>query len=135
MSSIDFKKLLQARLDELVNDGMQVDAALAVTTDGHLVASAQKKEITFKRLAAMGSTLMSLGDTITKELEMGSCKNIIAENEGGVVVFMHISKNLVMVSLTSSGSGLGLLLSASRNCIASILQDIKTQQSLAKNGA
>lgn len=135
MSTIDFKKILQNRLELLIDESLQVDAALAVTTDGHLVASAQKTDVSLKRLAAMGSTLMSLGDTITKELAMGSCKNIIAENEGGIVVFMHISKNLVMVSLTSSASGLGLLLSSSRSCIASILQDIKSQQQTAKNGA
>jgi predicted regulator of Ras-like GTPase activity (Roadblock/LC7/MglB family) len=135
MSTIDFKQILQTRLEELVREAMHVDAALAVTTDGHLVASAQKTDVTLKRLAAMGSTLMSLGDTITRELAMGSCRNIIAENEGGIVVFMHISKNLVMVSMTSSGNGLGLLLSSSRNCIASIVQDIKTQQQLVKTGA
>lgn len=125
MSNIDFKKILQHRLEELVTEGMHVDAALAVTTDGHLIASAQKTDVTLTRLAAMGSTLMSLGDTITKELAMGACRNIIAENEGGIVVFMHISRNMVMVSLTSSGSGLGMLLSSSRNCIGSIVQDIK----------
>ena len=135
MSSEAIKELIKSRLEELVTEGMHIDAALAVTVDGHMVASAQKKDLSLKRLAAMGSTLMSLGDTITRELEMGSCKNIIAENEGGIVVFMHITKNLVMVSLTASGSGLGLLLSSSRSCIASIMQDIKDHNTVTKNGA
>ncbi|MDI1300833.1 MAG: roadblock/LC7 domain-containing protein [bacterium] len=130
MSIERIKLVLQTRLEELVNEGGQVEAALAVTTDGHMVASAQRKEYSLKRLAAMGSTLMSLGDTITKELQMGSCKNIISENEDGIVVFMHITKNLVMVSLTSSRGGLGLLLSSSRNCIGSIIQDIKNQNTV-----
>lgn len=134
MSKDEIRVLIQSRLEELVNEGVQVDAALAVTTDGHMVASAQKKDLSLKRLAAMGSTLMSLGDTITKELQMGSCKNIIAENEAGIVVFMHITKNLVMVSLTSSGNGLGLLLSSSRNCIFSIMQDIKDHHTVSKTG-
>ena len=135
MSIESVKLVLKNRLEELVNLGGPVEAALAVTTDGHMVASAQRKEFSLKRLAAMGSTLMSLGDTITKELQMGSCNNIISENENGIVVFMHITKNLVMVSLTSSsGGGLGMLLSSSRNCVGSIIQDIKNQNTAEKNG-
>lgn len=134
MSSNEIKILIQARLEELITESGQVEAALAVTTDGHLIASAQRKEYALKRLAAMGSTLMALGDTITKELLMGSCKNIIAENEHGIVVFMHITKNLVMVSLTPSSSSLGLLLSSSRSCIGNIMKDIKDQKNIVKQG-
>lgn len=135
MSIESIKLVLKNRLEELVSLGGPVEAALAVTTDGHMMASAQRKEFSLKRLAAMGSTLMSLGDTITKELQMGSCNNIISENEYGIVVFMHITKNLVMVSLTSSsGSGLGMLLSSSRNCVGNIIQDIKNQNTAEKNG-
>lgn len=125
MSSLEIRNILSRRLDDLVANSHAVDAALAVTADGHVVAEAQKKNYALKRLATMGSTLMALGDTITQELAMGSCRNIIAENEHGIVVFMHITRNLVMVSLTASSSSLGMLLSASRSCIASITQDVK----------
>lgn len=125
MSSVDIRRVLDQRLLELINDGVEIDMALAVTSDGHIVSTAQKRDVPLQRLGAMGSTLMSLGDTITHELGMGSCRNIIAENEGGIVAFMHITKNLVMVSMTPANGSLGLLLSASRNCVASILLDIK----------
>jgi hypothetical protein len=59
---------------------------------------------------------MSLGDTMTSELKMGRCENIISENENGIVAFMHINNNLVLVSLTTETNSLGMLLSHSRKC-------------------
>ncbi|MEZ5672765.1 MAG: hypothetical protein R3E08_10450 [Thiotrichaceae bacterium] len=62
-----------------------------------------------ERLATMGSTLMSLGDTITAELKMGNCDNIISENKQGIVTFMHINNELVLVTLTVQKNALGML--------------------------
>ena len=108
----------------------QVDSALAVlavTGDGHLVARAERKDIPSTRMAAMGSSLMSLGNTITKELSMGNCKNVISENEEGVVVFMQITPKTVLVSVASDTAALGMLLSASRRCIDKINDNLENQ--------
>ena len=64
----------------------------------------------------MGSTLMALGDTITAELNMGNCDNLISENKNGIIAFMHINDNLVLVTLTIQKNALGMLLSHSRRC-------------------
>lgn len=124
MSSIDMRSLIQTHLQTLIDQVESAHAALAVTTDGHLVTKAERHEIPAKRLAAMGSTLMSLGDTITKELAMGSCRNVISENEEGVVVFMHLTRKTVLISVSESTSSLGMLLSASRHCIENIRKEI-----------
>lgn len=116
MLSDEQKNLLNNALRSLVEGSGVVNAALAVTIDGHLIAGHSEGERPLKRLATMGSTLMSLGDTISKELATGSCHNVIAENEHGTVVFMHITNEIVLVSLTDTNSSLGMLLSASRNC-------------------
>jgi len=65
---------------------------------------------------------MSLGDTITAELQMGTCDNIISENKQGIVAFMHISNNLVLVTLTVQKNSLGMLLSYSRRCAEEMAQ-------------
>ncbi len=111
---------LTSYLKNLLNTCPAIDAAIVATLDGHLCASVQKDNYTMERLATMGSSLMSLGDTITAELKMGSCQNIISENEGGIIAFMHINESLVLVSLTTSKSSLGLLLSHSKKCAAKI---------------
>ena len=110
------RELIQDSLDALVEQMDAVTAAIAVTTDGHLIAQAARIDVPSKRLAAMGSTLMSLGNTVTKELGMGRCRNVISENEHGVAVFMLITARIVLISLTDNVSSLGMLLSASRRC-------------------
>lgn len=113
-------QLLQPYLDDLVERHDAVDGALVVTADGHLLAKRMDGDTSVKRLATMGSSLMSLGTTITGELKMGSCRNVIVENESGFAAFMNINQKLVLVSLTNLPNGLGMLLSASRACSTAI---------------
>jgi hypothetical protein len=112
---------LEQRLETLINDCTVIDAAVIATLDGHTCAMKQRHtHYTLERLATMGSTLMALGDTITAELQMGSCDNIISENKMGIVTFMHINMDLVLVTLTTHKNGLGMLLSHSRICAESL---------------
>ncbi len=107
-------------LKSLLQNTSEICAAVVTTLDGHLCAKEQRDEYALERLATMGSTLMSLGDTITAELKMGACRNIISENEGGIVAFMHINQDLVLVTLTQQLNALGMLLAHSRRCAAEI---------------
>jgi predicted regulator of Ras-like GTPase activity (Roadblock/LC7/MglB family) len=114
-------KQIEARLTQLLDNCSTIDASVVSTLDGHLCAMRQRsKNYPLERLATMGSTLMSLGDTITAELAMGTCDNIISENRSGIVAFMHINEDLVLVSLTASKNALGMLLSYSRTCAQDI---------------
>mgnify|MGYP006198956641 CR=1 FL=1 len=54
MSSEAIKALIKSRLEELVTDGMHIDAALAVTVEGPRVARATKKNRWRKRRAGQG---------------------------------------------------------------------------------
>ena len=117
------KQAVQTHLQEMVENMDAAVGAIAVTADGHLVCRAEKNEIPAQRLAAMGSSLMSLGNTITKELAMGNCRNVISENEKGVVVFMQIVPGLVLVAVANDTGALGMLLSGCRNVISAIDRD------------
>lgn len=108
--------IAQQHLNELMDFHDQISNALVVTVDGHLFAENTGNNNDINRLASMGSSLMSLGDTITHDLLMGGCKNVIIENEKGYVVFMYINKSLVLISVCKAAHGLGILLSASRAC-------------------
>jgi predicted regulator of Ras-like GTPase activity (Roadblock/LC7/MglB family) len=111
-------------LERLLQDCDDIHAALVVTVDGNMCAMQQKRDYTLERLATMGSSLMSLGDTITAELEMGACNNIISENEQGIVAFMHINDKLVLISITTRKNALGMLLSHSRICAKNMALEI-----------
>lgn len=112
---------LESRLTKLLGDCDTIDAAVVSTLDGHMCTMQQRSQAySLERLATMGSTLMSLGDTITAELHMGLCDNIISENQNGIVAFMHINNDLVLVTLTTHKNALGMLLSHSRRCAKEI---------------
>lgn len=114
---------LDQRLAKLLEDCSVINAAVVTTADGHMCAMRQgNQNYPLERLATMGSTLMSLGDTITAELKMGTCDNIISENKQGIVAFMHINNNLVLVTLTVQKNSLGMLLSHSRRCAEEMAQ-------------
>lgn len=112
---------MEVRLSKLLDSCSVVEAGVVATLDGHLCAMKQRTtQYPLERLATMGSTFMALGDTITRELKMGSCDNIISENRNGIVVFMHINDDLVLVTLATQ-KNLGMLLSHSRKCAEDML--------------
>jgi predicted regulator of Ras-like GTPase activity (Roadblock/LC7/MglB family) len=117
---------LEQQLDNLLERCQVICAAVVVTVDGYTCAMKQRvrEQYSLERLATMGSTLMSLGDTMTAELKMGHCENIISENEHGIIAFMHINNDLVLVSLTTETNSLGMLLSHSRKCAENISKTI-----------
>ncbi len=111
-------------LKKLLEDCDAVKAAMVVTVDGNLCAMQQKGNYTLERLATMGSSLMSLGDTITGELKMGFCDRIISENEQGIVAFMHVNNKLVLISITTEKNSLGMLLSHSKRCAENLAKAV-----------
>lgn len=122
LSSLQTKQL-EIRLEKLLEDCAAIDASVVSTLDGHMCAMKQRHDrYSLERLATMGSTLMSLGDTITAELAMGTCDNIISENKNGIVAFMHINEELVLVTVTTEKNALGMLLSHARRCAADMIQ-------------
>lgn len=120
LSAFELKQV-ETRLSKLLDNCSDAGAAVVVTLDGHVCATKQRaNQYPLERLATMGSTLMSLGDTITAELNMGTCDNVISENKEGLVVFMHINEKLVLVTLSTRKNALGMLLSHSRACAGDI---------------
>ena len=109
---------LEQQLADLLERCPPICAAVIVTVDGYTCAMKQRTtdQYSLERVATMGSTLMSLGDTLTAELKMGHCENIISENQEGIIAFMHINTDLVLVSMTTEKNALGMLLSYSRKC-------------------
>lgn len=118
--------IIRSHVNNFVNEQDFVVACVVVSTDGHLVAGAQKKDYSLDRLSAIGSTFMALGDSLAGEVSMGSCKDVIAEMDGGIVSFMHLTKNVAIASVSDSTRSLGLLLSSTRSCIDNILRDLKS---------
>lgn len=110
------KKLIKTQLSNFLKSNDVVEAAAVVTVDGHLVEKIESRKYPLNRVTTMSSSMMSLADTMTGELKMGNCKNLILENEKGIVVVMHINKTLVLLSTTHNTDTLGMLVSSTRAC-------------------
>lgn len=120
--------IIQQHIDALVQENDFIAACVAVTADGHLVAGAQKNSCSLERLSAIGSTFMQLGDSLAAELELGGCRDVISELDGGIVVFMHLTRNVAIAAVSDSTRSLGLLLSSTRGCIDNVLRDLRSQK-------
>ena len=124
--------IINEHIQALVRDREFMVACVAVTADGHLVAGAQKNSYSLDRLSAIGSTFMALGDTVATELKMGGCRDVISELDGGIVVFMHLTRNVAIAAVSDSTRSLGLLLSSTRGCIDNVLRDLRSQKTTSK---
>lgn len=102
-----------------------LDAVLVASLDGRMLATYQRGTYAVERAAAIGSSLMALGDAMAIELKLGACEVVIAENKENIVVFNHINEDVVLVSLTQSKSGLGTLLSWAKKTAADTASYLK----------
>jgi predicted regulator of Ras-like GTPase activity (Roadblock/LC7/MglB family) len=115
-------KVIGKHLREFMDMCDGADAVIVSTVDGHMIDKVERNTYPVGRIATMGSSMMSLADTMTAELKMGRCNNLILENETGILLMMHINPELVLVSITHSTNKLGMLISSSRVCSDSIHQ-------------
>lgn len=125
VSRVTMSAIVKAHIEALVRENDFMDACVVVTADGHMIAGTQKKGYSLDRLSALGSTFMAMGDTLASETAMGTCKDVVAELDGGIVVFMHMSKNVAIASVSNSTRSLGMLLSSTRSCIDSVRRDLR----------
>lgn len=116
---------MQQALDSLVGENEAVDGAFIATLDGTLCAQRVRNQQAVAPLASLGGRFMALGDAITGVLNMGECRNIIAENANGSVIFVHVTQDLVLVTLTRAKINLGMLLMVSKRCAEEIAHFMK----------
>lgn len=109
------KVYFYSQLQELFQNCDVVDAAMISTLDGRLCAEKQRAECASERVSVMGSSLIALGDAISRELAHGACDIVISENANGLVLFNHINDDFVLICVSASKSGLGSLLSWARS--------------------
>ncbi|MEM9102688.1 MAG: roadblock/LC7 domain-containing protein [Pseudomonadota bacterium] len=97
-----------------------IDTAAVITVDGYLIESTDLMLQTAKKIASMGCSMVSLANTMTQELAMGNCRNLILENEQGIVVMIQINEQLILTTMTRDTYALGLIVGTSRLCADTI---------------
>ncbi|MQB00040.1 MAG: hypothetical protein GEU78_07060 [Actinobacteria bacterium] len=113
---------LAAALDEFLTVSPDVEAAAVVSADGLPMASALPPYVEEDRLAAMSAALISLGERAATGLEKGDLAQVFVEGADGYVVLMAAGASAVLVSVTSKGAKVGLVLYEMRKIAASIAE-------------
>lgn len=113
--SEESKLLINNVFTEMMDSCHGITGLLISTVDGHVVSSLFRgKSMQDARLAAMTSSLLALGESLSKEAEQDLCKHIIVQNSEGMIVTQRFGKSLVLTSFADTKTNLGMLHSVTR---------------------
>lgn len=126
--------MLAQALDDFLNVSPEVEAAAVVSADGLPMASALPPHVEEERLAAMSAALLTLGDRAAAGLGKGGLAQVFIEGESGHVILMSAGKDAVLVSVTSRGAKIGLVLFEMRKT-ATTVEQVMTEGSSQDQGA
>jgi uncharacterized protein len=93
------------------------------TIDGFVVASASNIEIDASRIAAMASSIASIGAVVSEETRLGESKSVIVECVDGIAIVIdvpHPKAPMVLVAVADSTAILGQLLYHARQAAQGI---------------
>ncbi|WP_137921119.1 roadblock/LC7 domain-containing protein [Hydrogenophaga sp. 2FB] len=96
------------KAQDALDAGLGVQAVVLATVDGFAVASAMSGAADSARIAALASSIASIGSVATQEAGLGRCTNLVLNTEQGFAVvrqFILESKELVLI-LVADGSSL-----------------------------
>ncbi len=98
-------------------------ASVLATIDGQPVTHSATGEWRPARVAAIVGSLCALGETLGKEINQRTCRNVLLETETGLAVVQRLpspAERLVLLTASNRETNLGVLLTFSRTCAAAI---------------
>lgn len=96
------------KAQDALDAGLGVQAVVLATVDGFSVASAISGAADPARIAALASSIASIGSVATQEAGLGRCTNLVLNTEQGFAVvrqFILEDRELVLI-LVADGSSL-----------------------------
>ena len=97
------------RLRELQASSPDIEASAIVSIDGLSMASALPQSIEEDRVSAMSAAMLSLGDRIAQELNLGALDQVYIRGKDGYVVLMAVGVEAVLTALAREQAKLGLI--------------------------
>jgi predicted regulator of Ras-like GTPase activity (Roadblock/LC7/MglB family) len=98
-----------------------LEAAAIVTTDGLVIANAQRVSIDLDVMAAIPSSVLSFGKKVARELMGGSLDQVYIKGESGYVVIFDAGEDLLLTALVNKRANLGLVFLDMKRMIHSII--------------
>ena len=104
------QQALVERMRVLQRSSPEIEAAALISQDGLIIASALKPEIDPDRISAMSASILSLGEQIGKETNIGALEQVYIQGESGHVVLMSVGEGAVLTALVTAQAKMGVLL-------------------------
>ncbi len=124
-----FVKYCEEQLREYVELYAGIDAALIATADGFEISSyAQGRLHSADKLAAVGSSLFSLGDALVQEFNLMNCKSIILDSDRGKVYISDIHNkqhSIILMIQTTEQATLGNIIHGAKKLNTNISKKLK----------
>ena len=102
-------EMLQEILSNLKNLG-NVEACAIASRDGLLMSSEMPGNVVGETFAAMSATMLGAAETAASELDNGLPSRVIVESKNGKLICMGAGPKALLVTMTASDAGLGLIL-------------------------
>ncbi len=109
--------LLTERMRVLQRSSPEIEAAALISTDGLIIASALLPDINTDRVSAMSASILSLGEQIGSEANLGLLEQVHIQGEKGHVVLMAVGEGAVLTALVAGQAKMGVLLLDMRHCV------------------
>jgi len=114
-----------SRLQTLKHSMPEIEAAAVVSLDGLIIASALPTEMSEDRVAAMSAAILSLGESISKEMGRGSLEQVFTKGAGGYIILITIGEHAGLTVLTNDQAKPGLVFLEMRRAAEDLLKFLK----------
>jgi len=118
----NYKDACCKELQQLVEREQFLDAALLCSVDGLPIAYASTVEIEADALAAMCSSMLSLGDALAIQGGDDNCIQVVTQSMGRTVALIHAGDEMLLGLMGSRELKLGMLLGHARKEVEVILE-------------
>jgi predicted regulator of Ras-like GTPase activity (Roadblock/LC7/MglB family) len=98
-----------SRLQTLKHSMPEIEAAAVVSLDGLIIASALPQDMSEDRVSAMSAAILSLAESISKEMGRGILEQVFTKGAGGYVILIKISEQAGLTVLTNDQAKPGLV--------------------------
>jgi len=94
----------------------EIEAAALISTDGLIIASALRPDVNADRVSAMSASILSLGEQIGSEANLGKLEQVHIQGASGHVVLMSVGDGAVLTALIATQAKMGVILLDMRHC-------------------
>jgi len=104
---------LSRKAQDAIDAGAGVRAVVLATVDGFTVTSAMQTSLDPARIAALASSIATIGSVATQEAGLGKCTSLTLNTDQGFAVLRHLqveAKELVLIMIADGSSVLAQVL-------------------------